>query len=643
MKQRQFLDVVDEAVAHQRFEAACAGLVPRFGTVPLDAALGRVAASDVPAAVDVTPFDRSNVDGFAVGATDTFGAEEMNPVVLRLADWSLAAGDAPPEGREVGVGEAVAIATGAVVPRGADAVVMVEHTETDGEGLRVFRPVVPGDNVTFAGSDIGRGEVVVRRGTRLTSRETGVLAAVGASEVEVFARPRVAVVSTGDEIVAPGRPLEVGQIYDSNQRILLDAVVELGCEPSAMGIVPDDERLLEATIGPLVEGPNAADVVLLSGGTSKGEGDLNATVVHRLAQRFPDSPGVVVHGVALKPGKPIMLAVIAGTPIVVLPGFPTSAIFTFWEFVAPLLRRLSGVAEGEATIVDAVAPLRINSVPGRTEYTLVDLVEGPGGLAAYPLGAGSGSVTALGRADGFVRIPAPVEYLEAGSPLRVRLLDPSSRPADLVAVGSHCIGLDYLLGLLADRGFRVKMIPVGSTAGLAALARGEGDVAGVHLLDPETGEYNTPFLPEGVRLIGGYGRRQVIAHRAEHAGLGDTPEAFVEAAREQGLRMVNRNPGSGTRVLIDGLLGEHRPDGYLHQAKTHHAVAAAVAQDRADWGVTLDTVAAGSGLNGIPVADERYDLAVAEARRDRPAVVALAELLADPEVRRELAALGFVP
>jgi putative molybdopterin biosynthesis protein len=642
VKQRQFLEVVDEAVARRRFAAACAHLEPRVEMASLEAGLGRVLAGDVVASVDVTPFDRSNVDGFAVRAADTFGAEELNPVTLHVADWSLAAGDAPPEGRDVSAGEAVAIATGAVVPRGADAVVMVEHTELQAEGLRVLRPVVPGDNVTFAGSDIGRGEVVVRRGVRLTSRETGVLAAVGASEVGVYARPRVAVVSTGDEIVAPGRPLEMGHIYDSNQRILLDAVAELGCQPVAKGIVPDDERLLEATIGPLVEGPDAVDVVLLSGGTSKGEGDLNATVVHRLAERHPDSPGVVVHGVALKPGKPIMLAVVAGTPLVVLPGFPTSAIFTFWEFVAPLLRRLSGVSGREAATVKAVAPLRIASVPGRTEYSLVDLVEGPEGLAAYPLGAGSGSVTALGRADGFVRIPASVEYLETGTTVEVRLLNPSVEPADLVAIGSHCIGLDHLLGLLADRGYRVKMIPVGSTAGLAALARGEGDVAGVHLLDPGSGEYNTPFLPEGVAIIGGYGRRQVIAHRAEHTGLGDTPEAFLEAARERDLRMVNRNPGSGTRVLIDGLLGEHRPDGYLHQAKTHHAVAAAVAQGRADWGITLDTVAAGVDLQAIPVADERYDLAVAETRRERPAVAALAELLADAAVREALAGLGFV-
>ncbi len=641
MKQRQFLDVLDEGEAHRRFDEACAHLEPRSEQVMLDVALHRVLASDVTAAVDVPAFDRSNMDGFAVRAADTFGAEELEPVVLAVSELALAAGHAPPSGFEVVPGTAVPIATGGVVPRGADAVVMVEHTEPHPDGVGVSRPAVPGGNVTFAGSDIGRGEVVMRRGTRLTARETTVLASVGVDRVEVVVRPRVAVVSTGDEIVPPGQPLGVGQVYDSNQRMLLDSVAELGCEPVACGIVSDDERLLDATVAPLLSGPDAVDIVLLSGGTSKGEGDINATMVHSLAERFPDSPGVVVHGVALKPGKPILLAMIDTTPIAVLPGFPTSAVFTFHEFVAPLLRRLAGLDTDDVRTVRAIAPLRIASVPGRTEYTLVDLVASEAGLAAYPLGAGSGSVTAFARADGFIRIPANHEYLEKGTELEVRLIDPDLQPADLVSIGSHCIGLDDMLGLLAAEGFRVKSIPVGSTAGLAAVARGEGDVAGVHLLDPETGEYNTPFLPDGVRLIRGYGRRQGIAFRPDDplVDLVDDEQAFLEMLQNR--RMINRNPGSGTRILIDGLLAGAKPDGYLHQARTHHAVAAAVEQGRADWGMTLDTIAARAGLAFRFVADERYDVAVREDRWDRPAVAALRRLLADPAARRRLGDLGF--
>jgi len=458
----------------------------------------------------------------------------------------------------------------------------------------------------------------------------------------VIRRPRVAVLSTGDEIVPPGTPLLLGQVYDSNQRILLDAVAELGGEPLPGGVLPDDAALLEEALEATLVGPAAADVVLLSGGTSKGEGDLNAGVVHRLAGRLPGSPGVVVHGVALKPGKPLLLAVIAGRPVVVLPGFPTSAIFTFQEFVAPLLRRLAGRGEDTAGEVTAVAPLRITSAPGRTEYVLVDLVAGPAGPAAYPLGAGSGSVTALARADGFVRIPAATEYVECGDRVTVRLLHREVRPADLVAIGSHCIGLDVLLGLLAERGMAVKSIAVGSTAGLVALARGEGDVAGIHLLDEATGQYNLPFLPPGVGLVRGYGRRQGLAFRRGDPDL-DVPdlEAFLAVVRRGGRRMVNRNPGSGTRVLLDRLLGGAKPDGYSNQPRTHHGVAAAIAQGRADWGMTLDVVAAAAGLGFIFVQEERFDLAVPDARRSRPAVVALATLLEDAGVRALLGGMGF--
>ncbi len=639
MRQRQFLDVVDEAVAHERFDAACAHLSAAMERVALALARGRVLAADVVARVDVPAFDRSNVDGYAVHASDTAGASELDPLRLELSDLTLAAGQAPPGGFEVERGVAVPIATGAVVPRGADAILMVEHSAPGGSAVFVVRPVAPGENVTFAGSDIGRGEVVMRRGAILSSRETGVLAAVGADQIEVVVRPRVAVVSTGDEIVEPGGELMVGQVYDSNQRMLLDAVEELGCEAVVGGIVPDEESRLEGLIEGLVTGPGAVDLVVLSGGTSKGEGDVNATVVQNLAERIPGSRGVVVHGVALKPGKPILLAVVGGKPVVVLPGFPTSATFTFHEFVAPLLRRLSGLVRPEWAVVSATLPLRITSVPGRTEYSLVDLVDGPSGLAAYPLGAGSGSVTAFGRADGFIRIPASVEYEDEGAVVDVHLLHPEVRLADLAAIGSHCVGFDHLLGLLAQRGFRVKTVPVGSKGGLTAVGRGEADVAGIHLMD-DAGEYNAPFLPPGVRLLRGYRRRQGIVFRADDPWLVVAPEDLEEAIKGA-RRMVNRNPGSGTRLLIDRMLDGARPPGYLHQPRTHHAVAAAVAQGRADWGVTLDTVAAAAGLEFRFVQDEHFDFAVPEDRWDRPAVAALRELLDDGGTLAELRALGF--
>ncbi|MGB5381718.1 MAG: molybdopterin biosynthesis protein [Acidimicrobiia bacterium] len=642
MTQRQFLHVVDEDVAHDVFREACAHLTPVTELVPLEDALGRVLDEDVVARIDVPGFDRSNVDGYAVRAVDTYGAEELDPVTLASSPVTLAAGDAPPEDFEAPPATATQIATGGVVPRGTDAIVMVEYTEPVAGGISVSRSVAPGTNISFAGSDIGRGDTILRRGLVLTSRDTAVLAAIGVANVAVVVRPRVAVLSTGDEIVPPGTEPAIGQVVDSNRPMLLDAIRELGCEPVSAGIASDDVAVVESIIEDLVTGPAPVDVVLLSGGTSKGEGDINSEAIVSLADRIPGSPGIVVHGVALKPGKPILLSVIASRPVVVLPGFPTSAVFTFHEFVAPLLRRLSGIPVDDARSVQAVAPLRIMSVPGRTEYSLVDLVEGSNGLAAYPLGAGSGSVTAFGRADGFVRIPATTEYVEEGADITVRLLSDQLRTHDLVVIGSHCVGLDYLLGLLADEGYRVKSIPVGSTAGLSALGRGEGDVGGTHLLDAKTGTYNEPFLPKGVRLVPGYDRRQGFAYRADDpAFTGADGDVLLNEIRSDRNRMVNRNPGSGTRILIDQLLDGHRPPGYLHQVKTHNGVAAAIEQRRADWGMTLETVAKAAGLGFHFVANERYDFAVPEDRWERPAVVALRHLLEDPSVRIELADRGF--
>ena len=642
MTQRQFLEVVDEDVAHDAFREACAHLTPATELVPLEKALGRVLGEDVVARIDVPGFDRSNVDGYAVHAVDTYGAEELDPVMLAVSPVTLAAGDAPPEDFEAPPATATQIATGGVVPRGTDAIVMVEYTEPVADGIAVSRSVAPGTNISFAGSDIGRGDTILRRGLVLTSRDTAVLAAIGITDVTVVVRPRVAVLSTGDEIVPPGSEPAVGQVVDSNRPMLLDAVRELGCEAVSAGIAPDDVAVVESMLEALATGRDAVDVVLLSGGTSKGEGDINSDAILRLAERLPDSPGIVVHGVALKPGKPILLAVVASRPVVVLPGFPTSAVFTFHEFVAPLLRRLSGVPEDAIQTVHAVAPMRITSVSGRAEYSLVDVVEGSDGLAAYPLGAGSGSVTAFGRADGFIRIPATTEYVEEGADVTVRLLSGQLRTHDLVVIGSHCVGLDYLLGLLADEGFRVKSIPVGSTAGLSALGRGEGDVGGTHLLDAETGIYNEPFLPPGVRRIPGYDRRQGLAYRAgDPVFSGVDGGTLLAEIRSDRHRMVNRNPGSGTRILIDQLLDGSTPPGYLHQVKTHNGVAAAIEQGRADWGMTLETVARTAGLGFHFIANERYDFAVPEGRWDRPAVKALRRLLEHPSVRMELADRGF--
>jgi len=651
-EQDQFLDVIDRDEAERRFQSALRLAPLAAEPIPLGLALGRVLADNVRSPVDVPSFDRANVDGYAMRAADSFGASEQHPRAVALLAESIATAVAPQ--MHVQPGQAMVIATGGMVPRGADAVVMLEHTDVQLNQLLVRRAVTAGANIAYAGTDIATGELVLHAGEILTSRETGVLAAIGVAAVNVVRKPRVAIISTGDEIIPPGEPMQPGLVYDSNARILADAVRELGGQPVEMGIVRDDLDALRAKVQAAT---GDCDVVLLSGGTSKGAGDLSYRVVSELGD-----PGIVAHGVALKPGKPICLAVTRGRPVVVLPGFPTSAIFTFHEFVAPAIRRLAGFPARSANTISAALAVKVNSEIGRTEYLMVSLVERQpeaheteghkerkresqekSRLVAWPMGKGSGSVTTFSRADGFIAIGRQQEIVEAGSLVEVILLGRELAPADLVVIGSHCVGLDLLLAEMHRRGWRTKFLAVGSSAGLDAARRGQCDVAGIHLLDPDTGKYNEPFLSPELKLIRGYGRMQGIVFRPGDSRFeGQAVAAAIAAAVcDRQCFMVNRNAGSGTRILIDRLLVSAQPAGYQVQPKSHTAVAAAVAQGRADWGVCIESVARQAGLGFLPVQEERYDFVVPRARSERRAVWKFTQLLADPAIRQELHLLGL--
>ncbi len=637
-RQEQFLEVVDRDEATARFQQHLKMRPLGAETIPLSEALGRILASAVIADVDVPGFDRSSVDGFAVRANDTTGASERQPKPLVLNTEILTPGTVP--AIPVLPGTAALIATGGMVPRGADAVVMVEHTDTRDQGsttvIDVWRAVVSGQFIAFAGSDLARGETVLRAGQVLTSREIGMLAAVGTAAVAVWRRPRVAIISTGDEIVAPGNPIRPGAVYDSNAAIIAAAVEEAGGVSKPLGIGPDDEIVLSRLVD---EGLASADMVIMSGGTSKGAGDL----CYRAIALFKD-PGIVVHGVALKPGKPLCLAVTSGKPVVILPGFPTSAIFTFHEFVAPIIRTFAGRPADHAGRMRAVLPVRVSSERGRTEFLLVSLVRGADGspLAAYPAGKGSGAVTAFSQADGFITIEQHVESVAAGTPVEVQLIG-EAHLADLVVIGSHCVGLDVLISRLQAEGISVKALNVGSTGGLAAAKRGECDIAPIHLLDPDSGEYNRPFLTPELELVGGYRRLQGILYRRGDGRFEgrSLDEAITVALTAPDCLMVNRNAGSGTRILTDRLLNGARPAGYWSQPKAHNAVAVAVAQNRADWGMAIKSVARQYGLGFIPAQDEHYDFAIPKSRWDSPAVQHFRKALADISVREALRAMGF--
>jgi len=637
-RQEQFLEVVSAEEARARF-ARHVDLAPVPGeTVKLADALGRVLAHDVIAPIDVPPFDRANVDGFALRSADTAGASDTAPRRLSLNGEVIVCGHPP--ALEVAPDTATTIATGGVVPRGADAVVMIEHTELADEGapaIDVRRAVAPGQFVSYAGSDIARGEVVLRRKTRVSSREIGMLAACGIAEVEVVRRPRVAVLSTGDELTAPGGALAPARVYDSNGAIIAAAVVEAGGEPVAFGAFPDDESALERAMRAALAD---CDLIVLSGGTSKGAGDLSHRIVSKLG-----SPGILVHGVALKPGKPLCLAVCDGKPLVVLPGFPTSAIFTFHAFVAPVIRARAGLAPEAARVIEADVPLRIGSELGRKEFVLVALVAGADGPVAFPTAKGSGAVTSFSQADGFLEIDALASSLDAGARAPVTLIGQATALPDLVIVGSHCVALDAVLGALADKGLTARTIAVGSQGGVSAAERGECDLAPVHLVDPASGVYNAHLLRPGLALVKGWQRMQGFVHRPDDTRFaGRSAEDAVKVAlADENCLMVNRNAGAGTRVLIDRLLGGARPSGYSNQPRSHNAVAAAVAQGRADWGIAIESVARLYGLGFLPITPEDYDFLLVESRRDREAVAAFLTALRDDAVRARIRGLGMEP
>ncbi|MGE0192186.1 MAG: molybdopterin biosynthesis protein [Planctomycetota bacterium] len=644
MDQEQFLHVVPLAEARRRLADAAPPHPLPAELVPLAAAWGRVLAEDVAAPHDVPGFDRSNVDGWAVQAADTFGASEREPARLRAVGAPLEPGIAADQ--PVAPGTARAIATGACVPRGADAIVMVEHTRVVGDIVHIERPAVPGERIAAAGTDMARGERVLFGGRVLTARDTAVLAACGLAEVPCVRRPRVAIVSSGNEIVAPGTPLAAGQVHDTNARALADAVREVGGEPIELGIVRDD---LAASTAKLDEALALSDLVLWSGGTSKGPGDVAYRAVAARGR-------VLVHGVALKPGKPLCLAVIDGTPVAVLPGFPTSALFTFHAVIDPWLRRRLGLPEAPTSTLEATWPRTHLSESGRTEYELVRLVPGRDGWLAVSLGKGSGSVTTFATADGFVEIPASQERVDAGDRVRVVRWAREAVTPDLVIAGSHCVGLDLLVGRWRQRRLpahtaHVQVLALGSRGGLDAVVRGACHVAPIHLLDETSGRWNEPFLPARTRLVHGYGRRQGLLLRRDDAARfadRDVEEAILELAADATMRVAARNPGSGTRLLMDALLARGRkepllPAGWTTAYKSHTAVAVAIAQGRADWGIGLEQAASAEGLAWRPWVDEQYDFVVPDEAFDLPAVQDFLAVLADPTTSDALAQAGFRP
>jgi molybdenum cofactor synthesis domain-containing protein len=404
---------LDEAkrILEQRFSPKPVGVE----RVSLSEAHNRVLAEDVVSPMDVPPFSRSTVDGYAVRAADTFGADEDRPIALKLCG-SIRVGESPSV--TVKKNATAEIVTGAPLPRGADAVVMLEYVVQRGDTVLIHRAVSGGENVMEAGSDIHEGAVALRRGQTLSSREVGVLAALGLTKVDAYKKPRVAVISTGAEIVEPGKPLTPGKIYDINAYALSAAVTECGGEPVSWGIVPDEKGRLKAT---LREALDSADAVVTSGGVSVGPTDVVPQVLNALGE-----PSMIVCGIAVKPGKPTTIAIVNGKPVFSLPGHPTSSLLMFHLLVRPLILSMAERQEETPVTVKAVASAKMFPARGRRTFVMVSLTRDKSGrLLASPVALGlSGAITTLAGADGFVEIGESRQFIKAGEEVTVRLFKP---------------------------------------------------------------------------------------------------------------------------------------------------------------------------------------------------------------------------
>jgi putative molybdopterin biosynthesis protein len=607
-----------EALAAWRAACAAAGCPERVQTVRLGLAeaVGRVTAEPVWATRSSPSFDASAMDGIAVRAADTVGASESTPVWLEPGAY-------------------VVLDTGDPIPEGFDAVVMREHVHHDDAGRAELRgAVAPYQHVRSIGEDVSATELLLPEGHRLRAVDVAAAAAAGAVDVLVHRRPVVAVIPTGDEIRPVGTEPAPGVILDTNSLMLAAQAEAAGCEAWCTGI----ERIA-ATVR---DAAARADLVIVVAGSSAGRDDHTAAIVERLGT-------LAVHGVAVRPGHPVVLGAVDATPVLGAPGYPVSAALTFDIFAAPALAALEGAAPPERPRARARIARKLASTMGMDDWVRVRVGRVGGALVATPLPRGAGVLTSLVRADGLLVVPAGLEGHHAGEDVEVALLRGVGEiDRTIVAVGSHDLVLDLAASELraADPGVTLASSNVGSLGGLVALRDGLCHVAGSHLLDPESGEYTLPYVD---RVLGG---RDVAVVRLVHReqGLIVAPgnplglRGIDDLARD-GLRYVNRQRGAGTRVLLDHELARRgiapgAIPGYAREEHTHLAVAAAVAAGRADAGLGVLAAARAFGLDFVPVTREPYDLVLAAETLEDPVTAPLWALLESPGFRSAVEELG---
>jgi len=625
-KQKKFLSNTPlEEALHIYKEALKAANIdaPLSGErVAISDAFGRVTSEAVIAKVSSPFYHSAAMDGYAVRFLDTFGAAETRPKRLSVPD------------------QAVPVDTGDPMQVGFDAVIMIEDVEKVPEGIEILKAATPWQHVRLVGEDIVATELIISENHVVRPVDMAAMLASGHKTVMVRRKPKIAIIPTGTELVEPGSDLTKGDIIDFNSTMLAAMAAECGAEPSKKGIVKDDAELLKRTIeAALAEN----DVVVINAGSSAGREDFTAPVIAGLGK-------VLVHGVAIKPGKPVILAIVQGKPVIGIPGYPVSAALTFNLFVKPIVYTLQGRSTPPVETIAAKLSRQVASSLGQEEFIRVKLGSVSGSLIATPVTRGAGALMSLVRADGIIRVPAANEGIAAGQEVTVELLRRTHEIANtIVCIGSHDNALDVLGNFLKKKHPELSLSSahVGSLGGLLALKRGEAHLAGTHLLDEETGEYNVGdirrHLPgEKIVLVNLVHRTQgFIVPRGNPKGI----KGFEDLVRVD-VVFVNRQAGAGTRLLTDLSLKKLKIDptkvkGYHHEEFTHMAVAAAVVSGAADTGLAVLSAAQALGLDFVPVAQERYDLAIPEEHYYSPMLQALLAVIREGrEFREQIVRMG---
>lgn len=596
--------------------------VPKNESVDVRLALHRITGGIVRAKRSSPHFAASAMDGYAIRAKDTHGISEREPRWL-----------------ELGV-QAIQVDTGDPVPEGMDAVVMLEDVLELGKGgILLQAPVVPYNHVRPVGEDIVEGEVLLPIHHRIRPQDQGALLAAGVLEVEVRSKPRVGIMPTGDEIRSPETALHVGDIVDSNSTVLASLVEEWGGTATIWPITPDQPGRLEEAILAMAA---SQDLLVIIAGSSQGRDDYTSQMVQKFGTLY-------LHGVAIKPGKPVVLGEVQGKPTFGIPGYPVSAYLTAHLFLEPWVKQLQGLSKDSQATLNAVISKKVFSSLGSEEFVRVKVGRVGERWVAAPLNRGAGVTMSLVRADGILRVPRLQEGFHEGETVPVELLRPVSEIEEtLVCIGSHDLTLDVLSSHMKARGGQggIASAHVGSLAGILSLRKGEAHFAGIHLLDPDTGEYNHSYLKRflpgrEVALMNLVYRTQVLIVPKGNPLKIKTLADIVKP----GVRFINRQGGSGTRVLLDYLLQKQGLTkeqilGYEREEFTHLAVAVAVASGSADVGLGIQSAAEALGLDYVLVGEERYDLAIPQEFLEEPRMKAMIAVVQSRVFQEEVLALG---